>query len=201
MPSNHLILWRPLLLLPSIFPSIRDFSSESSVHIRWPKYWNFSFSISPSSECSGLTSLNIDWFHLLAVQGTCRSLLQHHSLKASIFGVCDHWEDHNLDYRDTWQSNVSAFQHTVYVCHHFPAKKQSSDFMAAVTICSDFGAQEDEICHYFPFYLPCSNIYVCVCVCVCMYMYRKPASVFYQNYKGVIVFLLRGSSRMWELLA
>ena len=84
MLSSHLILWRPLLLLPSIFPSIRDFSNESSVHIRWPKYWSFSFSASPSSEYSGLISLKIDWFHLLAVQETFRSLLQHHSSKASI---------------------------------------------------------------------------------------------------------------------
>ena len=84
MPSSHLILWCPLLLLPSIFPSIRDFSSESSVCIRWPKYWSFSFSISPSSEYSGLISLKIEWFDLLTVQGTFRSLLQHHSLKVSI---------------------------------------------------------------------------------------------------------------------
>ena len=82
MPSSHLILYRPLLLLPSIFPSIRDFSSESTLLIRWPKYW--SFSISPSNECLDLISLKIDWFDLLAVQGTFRSLLQHHSLKASI---------------------------------------------------------------------------------------------------------------------
>ena len=84
MPSSRLILWCPLLLLPSIFPSIRDFSNESSVRIRWPKYWSFSFSISPSSEYSGLISLKIDWFDLPAVQGTLRSLLQHHGLKASI---------------------------------------------------------------------------------------------------------------------
>jgi len=84
MPSNHLILCRPLLLLPSIFPSIRVFSNESALHIRWPKYWSFSFSISPSSESSGLVSFRIDWFDLLAVQGTLKTLLQHHSLKASI---------------------------------------------------------------------------------------------------------------------
>ena len=84
MPSSHLImLWCPLLLLPSIFPSIGDFSNELSVCIRWPKYWNFSFSISPSKEYSGLISLKIDCFDL-AVQGTLRSLLQHHGLKASI---------------------------------------------------------------------------------------------------------------------
>ena len=82
--SNHLILSRPLFLLPSIFPSIRVFSSESALHIRWPKYWSFSFSISPSNEYSGWISFRMDWLDLLAVQGTLKSLLQHHSSKASI---------------------------------------------------------------------------------------------------------------------
>jgi len=84
MPSNHLILCRPLLLLPSIFSSIRGFSNESVLHIRWPKYWRFRFSISSSYEYSGLISFKIDWLDLLAVQGTLKSLLQHHSSKASI---------------------------------------------------------------------------------------------------------------------
>ena len=83
MPSNHLILCRPLLL-PSIFPSIRVFSNQSALRIRWPKHWSFSFSISPSNEYSGLISLKIHWFDLLAVQGTLKSLLQHHSSEASI---------------------------------------------------------------------------------------------------------------------
>ena len=122
MPSSLLTLWRPLLLLPSIFSSIRDFSNESAVLIRWPKYWSFNFSISPSNNYSGLISLKIDWFDLLAVQGTLRSLLLHHSTNASIlwcsiflYGpalttVHDHWEDHSLDYTNLcWQSNVSAF--------------------------------------------------------------------------------------------
>ena len=106
MPSSHRILWCSLLLLPSIFPSIRDFFNESAVRIKWPKYW--SFSICPSNEYSGLISLKIDWFDL-AVQGTFRSLLQHHSLKASLHchsaffmvqvtTIHDHWEDHNLNY-------------------------------------------------------------------------------------------------------
>ena len=84
MPSNYLILCRPLLFQPSIFPSIRVFSSESVLRIRWPKYWNFSFSISPSNEYSGLISFRIDWLNLLAVQGTLKSFLQHHNSKASI---------------------------------------------------------------------------------------------------------------------
>ena len=84
MPSNHLILCCPLLLLPSIFPSIRVFSNESALCIRWPKYWSFSFNISPSNEHSGLVSFRMDWFDLLAAQGTLNSLLQHHSSKVSI---------------------------------------------------------------------------------------------------------------------
>ena len=103
MPSNHLVLCCPLLLLPSIFPKIRVSSNESALCIRWPKYWNFSFSISPSNEYPGLISFRIDWFDLLAVQGTLKSLLQHHSSKASIlkhsafFMVqlshpCDYWK-------------------------------------------------------------------------------------------------------------
>ena len=83
MPSNHLILCRPLLLLPSIFPSIRVFSNEPTLRIRWPKYWSFSFNISPSNEHTGLISFRMDWLDLLAVQGTLESLLQHHSAKAS----------------------------------------------------------------------------------------------------------------------
>ena len=84
MPSNHLILGHPLLLLPSIFPSIRVFSNESVLHMRWPMYWSFSFSISPSNDYSGLISFRMNWFNLLLVQGTLESLLKHHSAKASI---------------------------------------------------------------------------------------------------------------------
>ena len=108
MPSNHLILCRPLLLLPSIFPSIRVFWSESSLCIRWPKYWSFSFNTSPSNEHPGLISFRMDWSDLLAVQGTLKSFLQHHSSKASILwcsaffivqlsSIHDHWKNHSLD--------------------------------------------------------------------------------------------------------
>ena len=86
MPSSHLILCHPLLFLPSIFPSIRVFSNESTLHMRWPKYWSFSFSLSPSNEHPGLISFRMNWLDLLAVQGTLKSLLQHHSSKASILG-------------------------------------------------------------------------------------------------------------------
>ena len=122
MPSNHLILCCSPLLLPSIFPSIRVFSNESTLHIRWPKYWSFSVSISPSNEYSGLISFRIDWFDLLAVQGTLKSLLQYDSLKTSILqctaffvvqpfkSIHDYWKNHSFDYRDLGQqSDVSAF--------------------------------------------------------------------------------------------
>ena len=125
MPSSHLILWCPLLLLPSVFPSIRDISSESAVCIRWPKYCSFSFSISLSDEYSGLISCKIDWFDLLAVQGTLRSLLQYHSFErinssslcllyySALTTICDHWEDHSLNYTDLCQQ--SKFIHLVEV--------------------------------------------------------------------------------------
>ena len=108
MPSNHLIFCRPLLL-PSIFPSIRVFSNESALRIRWPKYWSFSFNISPSNEHPGLISFRMDWLDLLAVQGTLKSLLQHHSSKESILlcsaffycpaltSVHDYWRNHSFD--------------------------------------------------------------------------------------------------------
>ena len=119
MTSNHLILCRPLLVLPSIFPSSRVFSRESVLHIRWPKYWSFSFSISHSNEYLGLISFRINWFDFLAVQGTLKSLLQHHSSKASVLQHStffmvqlshDYWKNHSFDQMDLcWQSNVSAF--------------------------------------------------------------------------------------------
>ena len=99
MPSNHPILCCPFLLLPSIFLSIRVFSNESVLCIRWPKYWSFTFSISPSNEYLGMISFRMDWFDLLAVQGTLKSLLQHHSSKASILlrSIPDYWKNHSFD--------------------------------------------------------------------------------------------------------
>ena len=125
MPSGHLFLCRPLLLLPPIPPSIRVFSNESTLHMRWPKYWSFSFSIIPSKEIAGLIFFRMDWLYLLAVQGTLKSLFQHHSSKASILrhsaffsptltSIHDHWKNHSLDKTDLcWQSNVSAFQYAI----------------------------------------------------------------------------------------
>ena len=121
MPSNHLILCHPLLLLPSIFPSIRVFSNELVLRIRGPKYWSFSFSISPSNEYSGLISFRVDWLDLPAVQGTIESLLQHHKSKASILrrsvfltvqltSIQNYWKNNSFDLMEfCWQSNVSAF--------------------------------------------------------------------------------------------
>ena len=119
MLSNHLRLCCPLLFLPSNFPSIRIFPNESALRIRWPKYWSFSFSISPSNEYSGLISFRIDWLDFLAVQGTLKRLLQQHSSKASILwrfysptltSVHDHWKNHSFDYMDLcWPSDISAF--------------------------------------------------------------------------------------------
>ena len=122
MPSNHLILCCPLLLLSSIFTSTRVFSNELVLHIRWPEYWSFSFIISPSNEYSGLISFRMDWLDLLAAQETLKSLLQHHRSKAINFSVHnllygptltsihDYWKNHSFDYRDLcWQSDVSAF--------------------------------------------------------------------------------------------
>ena len=151
MPSSHLILCRPLLLLPPIPPSIRVFSNESALCMRWPKYWSFSLSIIPSKEIPGLISFRMDWLDLLAVQGTLKSLLQHHSSKASIL-----WRSAfftvQLSHpymttgktialtRRTFVSKVmSASEYAIYVGHNFSSKDQASfNFMAAVTICSDF---------------------------------------------------------------
>ena len=133
---QQLYLCCPLLLQPSIFQSIRVFSNDSALRSRWPKYWNFSFSISPSSEQSGLISFRIDWFDLLAVQRTLKSLLQHHSLKASVLQRSAFFmvqlshpymttgKNHSFGYEGLCrQSNVSAFQYAIQVHHNFPSKE------------------------------------------------------------------------------
>ena len=153
MPFNHLILCYPLLLLPSIFPSIRVFSNESALHIRWPKYWSFSFSISPSSEHPGLLSFRIDWLDLLAVQGT-----QHHSSKASILRHSAFFTV-QLSHpymttgktialtRLTFVDKVMSLLFNMLsrlVITFFPGSK-SFNFMIAITICSDFGAPKTKV--------------------------------------------------------
>ena len=154
----------PLLLLPSIFSSIRVFANELALHMRWPKYWNFSFSIRPSNEYSGLISFRIDLFHLLAVQGTLKSLLQHHCLKAFILWCSAFFMDQLLHLDMTTGKNIPLTIQT------FVGKVMSLLFsmlsrfviafllrckcvliLTAVTICSDFGAQENKICPCFHF--------------------------------------------------
>ena len=175
MPYSHLIICHPLLLLPPIFPSIRVFSNESNLRMRWPKYWSFSFSISPSSE-RGLISFRMDWLDLLAVQGTLKSLLQHHSSKASIL-QCSAFFTVQLSHPYMTTGKTIALTRRTFVvkvmslllnmlsrlvitflprskrlliswliCHDEP-----------VTICSDFGAQKNKVSHcfhYFPIYFP-----------------------------------------------
>ena len=157
MPSNHVILCRPLLLLLSIFPSIRVFSNELALLIRWPKYWSFSFNVSPSNEHPGLISFRMDWLDLLAVQGTLKSLLQHHSSKASIL-----WHSAffivQLSHpymttgktialtRRTFVDKVMSLLFNMLsrlVITFLPRSKQASfNFMATITICSDVRAQK-----------------------------------------------------------
>ena len=151
MPSSHLILCCPLLL-PSIPPSIRVFSSESPLHIRWPKYWSFSFSVSPPSECPGLI-FKMDWVDLLAVQGTLQTLLQHHSAKASIF-LCSAFFTFQLSHphmdtektialtRRTFVDKVMSllFNMLSRLVITFLPRSKHLNFMAAITTCSNFGA-------------------------------------------------------------
>ena len=171
MPSNHLILFHPLLLLPSIFPSIRIFSNESVLRMRWPKYWSFSFSISPSNEHPGLISFRMDWLNLLAVQGTLKSPLQHHNSKASILW-CSAFFVVQLSHsymtvgkvmyvaltRQTFVGKVMSLLYNMLsrlVIAFLSRSKRL--FMAAVIICSDSGAPKNKLSHCFhcfPIYLP-----------------------------------------------
>ena len=175
MPSKNLILCHPLLLPPSIFPSIRVFANESALHIRWPKYWSFNFNISPSNEYSGLISFRMYWLDLLAIQGTLKSLLQHYSSKASILW-CSAFFMVQLSHpymttgkivaltRQTFVGKVmsllfnmlSKFVITFLLKTLALFKEQVSlNFMAAVTIWSDFGAPKNKVCpcfHCFPNY-------------------------------------------------
>ena len=170
MSSNHLVLWHPHLLLPSIFPGIGVLSNESVLHIRWPKYWSFSFSISPYNEYSGLISFRIDWFDLLLSKGLSRSSLSSQFESTNSSALCllycpaltsihDYWKDHSLDCMDLSIFRMSAkwcLCFLTMVCHSFLAKKQLSFyFMAAVTIQSDFRAQEEELCYCFHLFLFC----------------------------------------------
>ena len=151
MPSNHLILCFPLLLLPSIFPSFRVFSSESALHIRWPKFWSFSFGISTSHEYSGLISFKVNWFDLLAVQGTLKSLLQHHSSKASVlrrsaFFIVQLSHPYMTTgktialIRWTFVGEIMSMLYNILsrLVITFLPRSKCLNFVAAIMICSDF---------------------------------------------------------------
>ena len=167
MPSNYLILCHSLLLLPSTFPSIRVFSNESALHIRWPKYWSFSFNINPSNEHPGLTFI-MDWLDLLAVQGTLKSLLQHHSSKASIL-QCSAFFIVQLSHpymitgktialtRRTFVGKVMflLFNMLSRLVTASSRERAFFNFMIAVTVHNDFGAQENEVCHFFHCFTVC----------------------------------------------
>ena len=171
MPCNHLTLCYPLFLLPSIFPNIRAFSDKLAFCIRWPKCW--SFSISPSNECSGLVSFRIDWFDLVTVQGTFKSHLQHHSSKASILWHSAFMVHLSHTYMTTrkivgltvWTfvgKVMSLFFNTLsrFVITFLPRSKHLFNFMAAVTIHSDFRAQENKV-HFFLIYLLWNDGTIC----------------------------------------
>ena len=170
MPSRHLILCRPLLL-PSVSPSIRVFSNELALCIRWPTYWSFSFSISPSSEYSEFISFRIDgWFDLPAVQGTLKSLLEHHSsksiLQCSVFFMIQLSHPYMTAGKTvaltiwTFFSKVMCLLFNMlsrFVIVFFPKEHASFNFVPAVIVTRDFGAQENRVCHcfhFFPIYLP-----------------------------------------------
>ena len=170
MPSNHLLLCHRLFLPPSIFSSIRVFSNESALRIRWPKYWSFSFSISPFNEYSGLISFRVYWFDLLAVQGTLKSPLQNHSLKASVLWCLAFFMVQLLHPYMTTGKTIALtrwsfvgkvmsrlFNMLPRLTITFLPRSKCLNFMAAVTICSDFVAQKYKVCHCFhcfPIYLP-----------------------------------------------
>ena len=172
IPSNHLILCPPLLLLPSVFPNIKIFSNESALRIRWPNYWSFSFNISPSNEHPRLISFRMDWLDLLAVQGTLKSLLQHHSSKASILQYSAFFTVQLSHPYMTTGKTIALTRWTFVgkvmslllntlsrlVITFLPrSKRLLISSMAAITICSDFGAQKNKVnhCfHCFPIYLP-----------------------------------------------
>ena len=175
MLSNHLILCCPLVLLPSIFPSTRVFSNQSVLHIRWPKYWSFSFNISPSNEYSRLISFRMDCLDLLVVQVTLKSLLHHHRSKASILWLSAFFTVQLSQPYMTTGKNIALTRRTfvgkvmsllfnmlsMLVIAFLPRSIYLFFFfMASVTICSNFGSQENKVCHCFhclPIYLPLSD--------------------------------------------
>ena len=171
MPSNCLILCCPLFLLPTVFPSLRAFSSESALCIRWPKYWSFTLIINPSNGCSGVISFRVDWFDILAVQQTLKSLLQFQQFKSinslvpsllygpTVTSVHDCWKNHSFNYLDLCQQVMSLLFNMLswFVIAFLPRSKRLLISWLRSPICSDFRAQENKVCHCFhcfPIYLP-----------------------------------------------
>ena len=167
MPSSHLILCHPLLFLLPIPPSIRVFSNESLLYMRWPKYWSFSFSIIPSKEYPGLLSFRMDWLDLLAVHGMLKSLLQHHSSKASILWCSAFFTVQLSHPYMTTGKTIALTRRTFFgkvmslllnmlsrLVITFLQRSKRLNFMAAVTICSDFGAQKNKVSHCLPIDFP-----------------------------------------------
>ena len=170
MPTNHLILCHPLLLLSSVFPSIRVFSNESALHIRWPKYWSFSFSLRPSNEYSGLISFRIDWMHLLALQGTLKNLIQYHSSKASILQSAFFLVQLSHPYmttgktiaftRWTFVGKVMSLLFSMlfkFVIAFLPRSKHLLISWLQSPSAVILEPKEKKICHCFPIYLPWSD--------------------------------------------
>ena len=168
MPSKHLILCHPLFLLPSIFPSSRVFSNESALHMRWPKYWSFSFNISTSNEYSGLISSRMDWLDILAVKGTLQSLLQHHSWKALILWQSTFFIVQLSHPCMTTRKTIALTRWTfvgkvMFLLFNMLSKlvitflpRSNFNFMDVITICSDFGAPQNKVCH-------CSTVSPFIC--------------------------------------
>ena len=182
MPSNHLIFCQPLLPLPSVFPSTKVFSNESALHIRGPKYWSFSFSTSPSNEYSGLSSFKIDWFDLLAIQGTLKSLLQQHNLKASVLWHSAFFMVQLSNPYMTTGNNIALtrwnFDGKVMSLLFSMLSRVVITFLSRskhlwiswleITICSDFGVPKNKVWHCFhcfPIYFPWSDETRCHYLC------------------------------------
>ena len=197
MPSSHLIFCRPLLLQPPIPPSIRIFSNESTLHMRWPKYWSFSFSISPSNEHPGLISFRINWLELLAVQGTIKSLLQHHRSKASIFwcsAFCIVQLSHpymTAMYSDEHNLAMKTFQ-MIYTCRRCK-KKKNNLLLQCKSLCKSTLWRLRDNFKILIVRTVIKNFSLCVCViciCVCVYIYTHNWITLHQklvhHYKSTI---------------
>ena len=191
MSSNYLILCHPLLLLPSVFPRIRVFSNELALHIRWPEYWSFSFSISPSNEYSGLISLRMDWLDLLAVQGTLKSLIQHHHSKAlilqcSVFFMVQHLHPYMITGKTIALTRRSFISKVMSLLLNMLSR--------LVTICSDFGAQKNKVWHCFHCFPISGRVCWMASRTQCTWVWVNSGSWWWTGRPGVLQFM--GSQRV-----